>query len=289
MNRYGLMAQQHWERWLPGRYAAIEDPDSFFSDLGNQAEARIGSLAAELAGNDQPGEGFLAKAGRLGEARHRAEQIVLPEDVLLAPEPGADQDAGEPAAGSGLGPGVADSGGPGGVAAGSFRPSSQDDLAPSGAVSRARANLAALTTLRTIQREARPATADEQQVLARWSGWGAVPEVFDAPADRSTPGHASSSAGLLSPQETGRRRPQHPERPLHRRRDRSGGLVCCAVARLHRRAGCWSLAAAAATSSGSPPTAAQITGVELDPVTAAIAAALHTPGADPRGVVRWHP
>ena len=45
---------------------------------------------------DQPGEGFLAKAGRLGEARHRAEQIVLPEDILLAPEPGADQDQENP-------------------------------------------------------------------------------------------------------------------------------------------------------------------------------------------------
>ena len=65
MNRYGLMAQRHWEQWLPGRYAAIEDPGSFFSDLGKQAEARIDSLASELAGNDQPGEGFLAKAGRL--------------------------------------------------------------------------------------------------------------------------------------------------------------------------------------------------------------------------------
>lgn len=46
-------------------------------------------------------------------------------------------------------------------------------------MSRVRANLAALATLRTIQRGARPATADEQRILARWSGWGAVPEVFD--------------------------------------------------------------------------------------------------------------
>ena len=46
-------------------------------------------------------------------------------------------------------------------------------------MSRVRANLAALATLRTIQQKARPATADEQRVLARWSGWGAVPEVFD--------------------------------------------------------------------------------------------------------------
>ena len=44
----------------------------------------------------RPGEGFLAKAGRLGEARHWAEQIVLPEDVLLAPEPGVGQDEESP-------------------------------------------------------------------------------------------------------------------------------------------------------------------------------------------------
>lgn len=92
MNRYGEMAQQHWARWLPGRYAAIEDPDSFFSEIGERAEARIDHLADTLAGDDQPGEGFLGKAGRLGEARHRAEQIVLTEEILLPPEPGADPD-----------------------------------------------------------------------------------------------------------------------------------------------------------------------------------------------------
>jgi hypothetical protein len=41
------------------------------------------------------------------------------------------------------------------------------------------ANLAALRTLRDLQEQDRPATADEQAVLARWSGWGAVPKVFD--------------------------------------------------------------------------------------------------------------
>jgi hypothetical protein len=92
VNRYGEMARDHWARWLPIQYAAIEDPDSFFSDLGHQAEMRIDSLADTLAGDDQPGEGYLAKVGRLGEARHRAEQIVLTEDILLAPEPGADPD-----------------------------------------------------------------------------------------------------------------------------------------------------------------------------------------------------
>jgi hypothetical protein len=42
-----------------------------------------------------------------------------------------------------------------------------------------RANISALATLRTIQRDRRLAKPEEQRVLARWSGWGAVPEVFD--------------------------------------------------------------------------------------------------------------
>ncbi len=90
MNRYGLMAQQHWARWLPARYASIEDPGSFFSDLGIQVAERIDTLALSLAGDDQPGEGYLGKAGRLGQARHQAEEIVLAEMVLLDPEPGTE-------------------------------------------------------------------------------------------------------------------------------------------------------------------------------------------------------
>ncbi len=93
MNQYGQMAQEHWARWLPARYAAIEDPASFFSGLGNRAQQRIDRLAADLEGDDPPGEGYLEKAGRLGEARHRAEQIVLAEDILLEPEPGASDEA----------------------------------------------------------------------------------------------------------------------------------------------------------------------------------------------------
>ena len=64
-------------------------PGEVLRGLGDQAEEKIGALAWELAGDDPPGEGYLAKAGRLGEARHRAEQIVLDEMILLPPEPGA--------------------------------------------------------------------------------------------------------------------------------------------------------------------------------------------------------
>jgi hypothetical protein len=95
MNYYGEMAREHWARWLPNRYATIPSPDSFFSDLGSQAETRIDALADELAGNDQPGESYLGKAGRLGQARRQAEEIVLTELILLEPEPGTDPQPGK--------------------------------------------------------------------------------------------------------------------------------------------------------------------------------------------------
>lgn len=88
MNRYGLMARQHWERWLPRRYAQVSDPDQFFTDLGRQVAERVDQLALQFAGDDQPGEGYLGKAGRLGQARHQAEEIVLAEMVCWNRSPG---------------------------------------------------------------------------------------------------------------------------------------------------------------------------------------------------------
>ena len=65
-----------------------------------------------------------------------------------------------------------------------FRPTGQDDLAPPGATAKLRANLDALDVLRRCRAEARPAEVDEQVVLARWSGWGSIPQVFDDADDR---------------------------------------------------------------------------------------------------------
>jgi hypothetical protein len=92
MNQYGAMAERHWRRWLPSRVAAMADPTSFFSTLGEEAAERIEELTEELAGDDPPGETYMDKVGRLNMARLRAEEVVLPEMVLLPPEPGADED-----------------------------------------------------------------------------------------------------------------------------------------------------------------------------------------------------
>jgi hypothetical protein len=92
MNHYGQMAKDHWERWLPSRYAEIPDPEYYFRSLGEQVTNQIAELWPQLAGDDPPYEGYLDKVGRLNAAKQQAEEIVLREEVPLEPEPGADPD-----------------------------------------------------------------------------------------------------------------------------------------------------------------------------------------------------
>ena len=44
-------------------------------------------------------------------------------------------------------------------------------------------NVAAITALQTIERENRPATKEEQEILSQYVGWGGLPEVFDKSKD----------------------------------------------------------------------------------------------------------
>ena len=94
MNRYGAMARKHWERWLPTRYSQIDDPDTFFSTLGEEVQTRIEELSTALAGDDPPRESFMEKLGRLNMAVLNAESQALRELALLEPEPAANPEAG---------------------------------------------------------------------------------------------------------------------------------------------------------------------------------------------------
>lgn len=61
-------------------------------------------------------------------------------------------------------------------------------LVPNSVLARVKANIAAIEVLRRLQDENRPATAAEQETLARWSGWGATPQVFvDSPKPEFVP------------------------------------------------------------------------------------------------------
>ncbi|WP_165942567.1 helicase-related protein [Micromonospora sp. KC721] len=160
----------------------------------------------------------------------------------------------------------------------SFRPSGQQDLAPAGEMAKLRANLAALRTLREVQSAGRSATTQEQAVLARWSGWGAVAGVFEARTNHPNYARFAEQRAelreLLSPAEYAAA-----ERTVlnaHytdvayvqaiwdavRKLGFDGGAVL--------EPGCGS-----GNFIGLAPATARMVGVELDPVTAGIAAALY--------------
>ena len=83
MNRYGTQAMRHWQQTDPARYQQIPDPETFFTELGEQVESEIQALADTLAG---PGETYMEKVGRLNMARFNAESDILREMVLI-PDP----------------------------------------------------------------------------------------------------------------------------------------------------------------------------------------------------------
>jgi N12 class adenine-specific DNA methylase len=152
-----------------------------------------------------------------------------------------------------------------------FRPGSQDDLAPSGQKARFAANLEAIRVVKALEAEQRPATVGEQAVLARWSSWGAVPQLFDkddwaaereqlrgvldereyAAASRTTTNAYYTDAALVQE-------------------------IWAAVGRLGFGGGeVLEPGSGAGTFIGFAPDDARMTGVELDPLTASISRGLY--------------
>jgi hypothetical protein len=143
---------------------------------------------------------------------------------------------------------------------------------PSGAKARARANIAAITLVQALDGEDRPATADEQEVLAAWSGWGAVPQIFD---DREE--WASENAelrGLLSQQEY--RRASANTLNAHYTDPKVAGALWDAVGDAGFSGGrVLEPGSGSGTFIGLAPADAGMVGVEIDPITARISAYLY--------------
>jgi hypothetical protein len=85
MGRIAVLAEEHYRKFLPKTYAELSNPQEFFQNLEDEADSQIDDLSDRLAGEDPPGEEFLAKAARLRSARQRAEELVMRETVLLDP------------------------------------------------------------------------------------------------------------------------------------------------------------------------------------------------------------
>ena len=75
-----------------------------------------------------------------------------------------------------------------------------DQLGEGGAKTKFRYNIDAIATLRKIEGEERTATAEEQQTLSRYVGWGGLPQAFDRDNELWAKEYAELSA-LLEPAE----------------------------------------------------------------------------------------
>ncbi|WP_232784741.1 helicase-related protein [Mycobacteroides chelonae] len=146
-------------------------------------------------------------------------------------------------------------------------------LVPSGAKARAEANIAVIELLGRLRNAERAATTGEQELLATWSGWGAVPEVFDS-RNEAFAGQRERLQELLGRDDYAQARAStlnaHYTDPAIAsaiwdalvQAGFSGGRVL--------EPGCGS-----GTFIGLAPPDAVMVGVEYDPVTAAVAAALY--------------
>lgn len=165
------------------------------------------------------------------------------------------------------------------VAAPSFTPTPGQHLTPSGARARYDANVAAIRTLRTLDEKQRTATAEEQRMLAGWSSWGALPEVFDE-AKTDWAAQRAELRVLLSDAEYLQAR--RTTLNAHYTDSAYVAAIWHAVTQLGfaggrvLEPGCGS-----GTFLGLAPVTAELTGVELDTTTARIARALY-PDAEVR-------
>lgn len=75
-----------------------------------------------------------------------------------------------------------------------------DNLGDGGAKMKFRANVDAIRTLKTLEAEKRPATAEEKEILSKYVGWGALAKAFDKNDEKWATEYKELSE-LLTPQE----------------------------------------------------------------------------------------
>ncbi|WP_344515457.1 hypothetical protein [Dactylosporangium maewongense] len=82
MNRYGQQAERHWQETMPARVRELDNPEQFFTAMGEELEAAIEELARTLAGPTPIGEPYMDRVQRLTTARFEAEGQVLRQMLL---------------------------------------------------------------------------------------------------------------------------------------------------------------------------------------------------------------
>src|SRR5690625_14949 len=169
------------------------------------------------------------------------------------------------------GPGQA---GTGRVLAGEPVDWSGQSLRPSGFQARLDANIAALERLQTLEAGSQYATTEQQQVLAGWSSWGALPEVFDPSSDRVSDGMRERVRDLLG--EDGWQQARATTLNAHYTDPQHTAAIWNALQRAGFAGGpVLEPGSGAGEFIGQGPANAQMVGVELDQTTARISSWLY--------------
>ena len=83
MNRYGQMALEYTQDNAPEDFAKIEDPETFFTEAGEQIAEAVAEALRQLVGEPAPGESLVDYRRRSSLSLRQAEEIVLADHYLL--------------------------------------------------------------------------------------------------------------------------------------------------------------------------------------------------------------
>jgi hypothetical protein len=89
MNPWGRDAMEHWQTHLPDRYRALTDPETYFTNLGEQADARYLEIRDGLLAGLNPNDGTIGWAefqDRVAQADQTARTLVETEMIYLPPD-----------------------------------------------------------------------------------------------------------------------------------------------------------------------------------------------------------
>lgn len=89
MNIWGVNAKRHWQEHRPTSYGALDDPETYFRDLGEQAAARYLVIRDSLMEGLSPNDGTMGWAEfqeRSAQADQTAQEIVERELIYLPPD-----------------------------------------------------------------------------------------------------------------------------------------------------------------------------------------------------------
>jgi hypothetical protein len=93
MNPWGRDAMEHWQIHLPHRYRTLKDPETYFTNLGKQADARYLEIRDGLLAGLNPNDGTIGWAefqDRVAQADQTAREIVETEMIYIPPDDSPD-------------------------------------------------------------------------------------------------------------------------------------------------------------------------------------------------------